>query len=388
MARQFERRHITSVDLGEWPRITQAGAGSLDGATARLSSHAETRMGQDKWPYLVFSNPSGEDSAEHAFAISKDGRLLASTWDSDVIMIWRLSDGFNVQRIATDPAATILALAFSPDGKQISGALDAVVVVWDVKSSDPLLRLEGHSEPVNAIAYAPDGSRIVTGAEDGLMKIWNASSGEPSLNYHHDSPVQNIQFSPDGSRLAAQTSSSVVVYNPGSPVIQLAVLWSAKDCLCAFSPKGDRLFVNDGNRVGHIYDAHSFEKLVKIDKYHDHISSAAFTPDGRRLATASHDAFAIVQNASTGTQSSMTSMETGINAITFSPDGNLLAAADREGKIRVWMGRSMKFVAEFRGPNATDTSVIQFLPDNRRLLTADETGAICLWDVGNVLRIR
>ena len=66
--------------------------------------------------------------------------------------------------------------------------------------------LLGHTAPINALAYCPDGSRIVTGSKDKTVQIWDSNSGESlKILKDIDSMVNCVAFSPDGYKIAAGT---------------------------------------------------------------------------------------------------------------------------------------------------------------------------------------
>src|SRR5262245_35657531 len=65
-------------------------------------------------------------------------------------------------------------LAFSPDGKVLaSGDRTSAVHLWDVGTGQRLNTLVGHTAPVHALAFAPDG-RLASGGADGLVRLWAA----------------------------------------------------------------------------------------------------------------------------------------------------------------------------------------------------------------------
>ncbi|CCA77459.1 related to WD40-repeat protein (notchless protein), partial [Serendipita indica DSM 11827] len=102
-------------------------------------------------------------------------------------------------------SGSVVAVAFSPDGSRIvSGSRDQTIRLWDAKTGEPVGDpLRGHSNSVTAVAFSPDGSRIVSGSEDETIRLWDAKTGEPvgdPLRGHSNS-VNAVAFSPDGSRI-------------------------------------------------------------------------------------------------------------------------------------------------------------------------------------------
>jgi len=76
----------------------------------------------------------------------------------------------------------IESVAFSPDGQRIvTGSEDQTAKVWDAATGKELLTLEGHSGWVRSVAFSPDGRRIVTGSRDQKAKVWEVATGKELL---------------------------------------------------------------------------------------------------------------------------------------------------------------------------------------------------------------
>ncbi|MGH9753740.1 MAG: AAA-like domain-containing protein [Blastocatellia bacterium] len=68
-----------------------------------------------------------------------------------------------------------------------------------------LLMTYRHSEPVNAVAFSPDGKFVLTGSNDSTARLWRVDSGQLISTLRHDSFVNAVAFSPDGKYAVAMT---------------------------------------------------------------------------------------------------------------------------------------------------------------------------------------
>ncbi|EKM58885.1 uncharacterized protein PHACADRAFT_52253, partial [Phanerochaete carnosa HHB-10118-sp] len=107
-------------------------------------------------------------------AYAPNGVLVATASDHDAsVKIWDASTGTCLQSLNGS------SLSFSPNSQTLlSGSGNTSTIIWDVRDGHILLRLEGHTEPVTTVAYAPRGLLIVTASKcDRSMKIWDALTG-------------------------------------------------------------------------------------------------------------------------------------------------------------------------------------------------------------------
>ena len=81
----------------------------------------------------------------------------------------------------TDP---VYAIAWSPDGKTLATAgFDNTVRLWDAATRKEIKKYEGHSKLVLAVAVAPDGTRILSGSQDNTAKIWDYPTSGPAKTF-------------------------------------------------------------------------------------------------------------------------------------------------------------------------------------------------------------
>ena len=76
-----------------------------------------------------------------------------------------------------------MSVAYSPSGHLLAtGDADGAVTVFDVNTTKPVCKLEGHNMPVRALAFSPDSSSLLTGSDDKhihLHDIKSSSLGKP-----------------------------------------------------------------------------------------------------------------------------------------------------------------------------------------------------------------
>ncbi|GHO49919.1 serine/threonine protein kinase [Ktedonospora formicarum] len=88
---------------------------------------------------------------------------------------------------------SVTAVAWSPDGKHIASATDAIngIHVWDAATSYHLFTYTGHSKttdadpPLTSIAWSPDGKRIASG-DDKTVHVWDAADGGHPFIYQQE----------------------------------------------------------------------------------------------------------------------------------------------------------------------------------------------------------
>ena len=100
------------------------------------------------------------------------------------------------------------ALAFSPDQRRVaSGDTNGVVKLWNV-ADGRLIRTIGHPQQVTAVAFTPDGRRLVTAA--GTIRTWDAETGRLIHNFEESFGTSAVlALSSDGLRIVAGSNDAI-----------------------------------------------------------------------------------------------------------------------------------------------------------------------------------
>jgi DNA-binding SARP family transcriptional activator/WD40 repeat protein len=183
------------------------------------------------------------------------GDLLAAADVGGAVRIWDVGRR-ELLRAPLRLPASVLALAFSPDGSQLAVPFGADsdegpdgVEILDVASGERVARLSPKGD-VQSVAFSPDGSLLAGGMVDGGALLWATDGwgrvGGPLAR--STASTLEVEFSPDGHTLATSHSDhSVALWDVASqePIgPPLRKSWGEDAAVTArFTPDGARLFV-------------------------------------------------------------------------------------------------------------------------------------------------
>lgn len=121
---------------------------------------------------------------------------------------WKLDSASSI--VSSDSASLVV---LSADGKTFAAAHGPAVVVYDSQTNLPLATLRGHTKPVSAMAFSPDGTKIVTGGEDHAVILWDWSQPKfPQIASftEHAGPVRGVALNADATKILSGGDDNVV----------------------------------------------------------------------------------------------------------------------------------------------------------------------------------
>jgi histone-binding protein RBBP4 len=107
------------------------------------------------------------------------------------------------------------ALDWNNANQIASGADDALICVWDVNNAEPVVRLVGHSKPVESISWSFDNTTLLSGSDDRRILLWDTRNpGKPVLEKidGHSDDINSVDFSPFTPFLFATGSSDKQIH--------------------------------------------------------------------------------------------------------------------------------------------------------------------------------
>ncbi|MHC4622839.1 MAG: protein kinase domain-containing protein [Planctomycetota bacterium] len=312
-------------------------------------------------------------------ALSPDGTYIAASCLDGTVRVWDTATAANVKTLrGHDESAT--AVAFSPDGKRIVSGNDTTIKVWDATTGDELRTLRGHESGVLAVAFSLDGKRIAAACWDGTAKVWNTSTGGQPLVLEHKELVTSVAFSPDGKRLASGSSDTTIKVWDVEGGAELTTLrgHAAGVGSVAFSPDDERI-VSAAGRTVKVWEPDRGRECMTLQLRDHEVDSIAFSPDGKRIVSSSRDEGIKVWDPATGAELMTLRGLQGGGTVIYSPDGKRIIAADGND-IKVCDASNGKELMRLSGHEGAIRSM-SYSPDGTRIASGSQDGTIKIWDV-------
>jgi WD40 repeat protein len=247
-------------------------------------------------------------------AFSPSGRRIASgSWDNTV-RIWDTLTGRVVAGPLKGHTDDISSVNFSPDSEQFAScSYDGTVRVWNTETGNSVLGpLTGHTEAIRDVKFSGDGTRIVSCSDDGTIRVWDAKSSRLIQGpLRGQGVIFLVVFSLDEKRIISvsqnaaagaagavnavsvwDTETGALLCEPTRYNASLAVpkVFTPSSNTAAVSPNGQWMAgCVDNSCAVELWDLRTGQKVATFDVHADQVTSVAFSPDSKRILTASFD---------------------------------------------------------------------------------------------------
>lgn len=275
----------------------------------------------------------------------------------------------------------VYPIVLTPDNQVVIGGSGTSVQLWEVETGQPLGKLLGHFDVVQALALSPDGTLLASGGFDKSIRLWQLPTGQRlgMLTLHTDT-VLALAFSPGGQLLVSSSIHDPIVLwdvNRGQERNTLVGHGGRVDAL-AFSGDGTTIASGSADLTIRLWDGGTGAPLHTLMGHTQPISAVAFSPDGSTLASSSWDGTVRLWSLRTRKEKRSLGIHGArVNACVFSPDGKLLATGG--DRIQLWSPRTGKEIATLVGHSSAVLS-LAFSADGNLLASSSLDGTIVLWE--------
>jgi DNA-binding SARP family transcriptional activator/WD40 repeat protein len=358
-----------------------------------------------------------------AAAISPDGRTIAVGSQTGQVSFVDAATG-RARPGTGARSGAVTSLTYSPGGRVVaSTGTDNKVIVWDPQTVRPAAVLTAPAEQVQYVAFSPDGSTLYTSSPGGVLLEWDLA-GDRSFGRHFTlgkgspccrvvlPPAPPLALSPNGSTFAVRLGTSTVGLFSAHTLRQLASFSTGPKgsmvTALAWSPTQPVLAVAGYSGLVQLWRvggaprlARSLTGLSAVPGEPEAIQALAFSPSGQLLAASDNTRGTTVGMLGvilthygehlgelaiwrTGDGKLVVPVDLGTGpglsgALAFSRDGKLLAASRPDGSVLV-LDPATGQVRHTLHPSGADEIVSLAFAPSGSLATGSQGGFVQLWN--------
>lgn len=313
-----------------------------------------------QFPHQIAKWKAHEDGVNDVM-VRDDGTIISAGNDNKVRM-WD-SEGQQTKQIDLPKAVTSIA---TTNNKIACGCRNGIIQIWEFGEDKPALihSLSQHTAPIIGMAFSPDGDYLFAGADNGKFISWNLNTDPPR--------------------------SVVWPETEGTPS---TITFLGNDLLAVGIGSQEK---QDGRfwlwRMQELDDEKTFEPiLTPILTGVKNVTAVGFIEDGPTALAATHPdgitLWRVVEDKKSLEAAGLFQGHVGkVTVIAPSPDGKLIASADKDGVVRIWNPSTLKEYRRFQGHVGPVADVAWFY-DGRTLVSGGADGSIRVWTVKNEGRV-
>lgn len=349
---------------------------------ARFKVHPVTRC---------TSSMPGHTEAVIAVSFSPDGRNLASGSGDCTVRLWDTSTE-TPHYVCKAHSHWILSIAWSPDGKKIaSGCKAGKVCIWDPVNGKQLGKsLTGHRQWITWLSWKPfhqdpECRLLASSSKDSTIHIWDTTLGQSVMILTgHSQSVTCVRWGGEGLIYTSSHDRTVKVWRDHDGVLCRTLQGHAHwvNTLCLNTDYVIRTGPFDHSTNKTTVQSQSLDDMqrVAISRYNEVKERI-----GEELLVSGSDDFTLfLWQPATNKKPlcRMTGHQQLVNQVCFSPDARLIASASFDKSVKLWDGKTGKYIASLRG-HVSAVYQISWSADSRLLCSGSSDSTLKLWDVKN-----
>lgn len=332
------------------------------------------------------------------------GGWLVAARGTELVLV--NSDEAKVRRSLSSyrPPMEITSLDLSPDGRRLAVArrdrkyarIGGDIELWRVGGAPKLMADEAAEFAVECVAISPDSQMLARCVSDtsrvALSRIEPRRPRE-QIKTHVETGsrrVRSVAFSPDGRILAAGGEAGTVrlsdletgreLHTVGRHVDQHSQATASVTSL-GFSHDGSILATAaDFDDAVKLWDTKTGAGIVSLEGHPTISASLAWAPSSMKLAVGGAGEITLWERKSNWTSRTISAVESYPTALSFSPDGKILASGGDDSVIDLWEVATGRRLARLHGHH-DDVTAVEFAPNGKTLVSGSKDGTVKLWNV-------
>ncbi len=286
------------------------------------------------------------------------------------------------------------SVSFSQDGTTLAtGSDDTTVRLWSYDGKPLFSSLEGHTDAVMGVSISPDGTKVASVSRDRTLKLWDVKSGQllQDISPAHNDEVYSATFNSTGTLLATTSEDQTIqLWTIRNNTIQKSSVRFSKHIspvrAVAFSPNGQVVASGSDNGQLMLWNLQGNLLVEPINAHHNgFILGISFNQNGYFATAGDENGHGVVKLWDTTGQlirEFVGNRATFLN-VQFSPNKDLVVAADAAGVIHLWHLDGTK-IGDFKRKDSSRANSISF-GSNGLIAVGSEDNSIELWNLGSPL---
>ena len=381
-------KNLQTGELAQVPLHCRTAAFSPDSALLATAVEGRIRFWNTKTGFEIIKAATHTNKVQ-MLTFSDDGKTIVSKAQDGSVCVWEAATGaiqreFQVEVSIWDGALSLGGLLLATAGEE------KTVLIYDTATGKVNQTLEGFQNWMGSFAFDQNSKMLALVDRDDVLRLWDVAGSKLIRQFEGAVGGGPLVFSADGRQLATGGETGMIKLN--------------------------REGRSPGKNIPiRIWDTATGEELMTLGSGADPVNSLAFSPDGDMLVsghgvaakgqgtgpsgsivTANSSNTAKLWHLKSGQQMGFLTGHgegergvSGVMAVVFSPDGNIIATGGVDGTIRLWDVFNCSEIARFEG-HGWDTArgrekyrvhVLAFSPDGKLLASGGADGTILIWDL-------
>lgn len=316
----------------------------------------------------------GHRGSVRSVAWSPSGKSLATGSTDRTVRKWKANNYILSHELVSRPEWTS-SVSWSPDGRYLAaGSKNRTVSLWDAQSHKQLWEKEGTSEVgsqalgkdgrliekkrermeewIRAVAWSPDGQRIVAGADDAVLRVMEPAEGKllRVLSGLPD-PVFCVAWSPDGRVVAAGAGNKVIIWDVDEtrPIAQLGD--GGQVISLTWSPNGKYVVVSLVDKTIHVWNVLDSELQQSLASQNSIVLSLSWSDDCSLIGGGTEDHSILIWDVASGTLvRTLRGHSDAVTQLKWGLGDRFLTSSGRNGEVRLWSCVNWETVRSFSMP--------------------------------------